>query len=165
MRNILVVCRTNSVMSPIVEMSINAQTAGGWRAFSAGSEPAGRINPYAFLALKEAGTPLNASRVPLDWGTFSGANAPRFDVVLTVSEDVAWEEMPVWNGVPRLVHWALPDPLAISCTPSERLGLINAWCDLARARVASFIDDEKRSIRVDPIANDNRGLAARMAGS
>lgn len=165
MKNILVVCRTNSVMSPIVEAVINAQSAGAWRAFSGGSEPAERINPYAFLALKEAGIPLRTSLSPTNWRVFCGANGPRFEIVLTVSEDVAWEEMPVWNGVPRLVHWAMPDPLAIPCSPSERLGLVNAWCDLARARVASFLLEEREALRIKAVANDNRGVAIRTAGA
>lgn len=164
MRNILVVCRTNSVMSPIVEAVINAEGSGAWRAYSAGSKPAERINPYAFVGLKGVGLGLDTSRMPTDWRAFSGADAPRFEIVLTVSEDVAWEEMPVWNGVPRLVHWAMPDPLAIPCSPSERLGLVNAWCDLARARVSTFMDEERVSLRVEPIANDNRGEAARLSG-
>ncbi len=165
MKNILVVCRTNSVMSPIVEAVINAQSAGAWCAFSSGSEPAERINPYTFLALKEAGIPLKTTQSTAHWGTFCGPNAHRFEIVLTVSEDVAWEEMPVWNGVPRLVHWAMPDPLAIPCSPSERLGLVNAWCDLARARVAAFLLEEAAALRFQPVANDNRGIARRMAGT
>lgn len=165
MKNILVICRTNSVMSPIVEAVLNAQSAGVWRAFSAGSEPAERINPYTFLALKSAGIPLKASQSTGNWRTFCGPDAPRFEIVLTVSEDVAWEEMPVWNGVPRLMHWAMPDPLVIACSPSERLGLVNAWCDLARARVAAFLLEERHAPGVEPIANDNGGVAQRVVGT
>lgn len=165
MKNILVVCRTNSVMSPIVEAVINSRSEGAWRAFSAGSQPAQRINPYAFLALKEAGIHLRTSRAPVNWRAFCGANAPRFEIVLTVSEDVAWEEMPVWNGVPRLVHWAMPDPLAIPCSPVERLDLVAAWCDLARARVVAFLSEEKAALSVEPVANDNRNASSRLAGT
>lgn len=165
MKNILVVCRTNSIMSPIVEAAVNARSNGAWRAFSAGSEPATRINPYTFAVLKEAGISFDAGATPKNWRLFSGANAPRFEVVLTVSEDVAWEDMPLWNGVPRLLHWAMPDPLAIPCTPSERFGLVSAWCDLARARVASFLAEEVDALRVDAVANDNRGAGVRAAGT
>lgn len=164
MKNILVVCRTNSFMSPVVETVINARSGGAWRAFSAGSEPAERINPYAFLALKEAGMALQASQSPVNWREYSGANAPRFEIVLTVSENVAWEDMPVWNGVPRLVHWAMPDPVAVPCSPSERLGLVIAWCDLACAKVEAFLLEERDALHVRPVANDNRGMADQVAG-
>jgi arsenate reductase len=164
-KNILVVCRTNSFMSPVVESLINARSTGSWRAFSAASEPAERINPYAFRALKETGIALKASRSPVGWHQFCGLNAPRFEIVLTVSEDVAWEEMPVWNGVPRLVHWAMPDPLAIPCSPLERIGLVRAWCDLACARVEAFLLEEREAVHVEPVANDNRGIANRAAGT
>lgn len=166
MKNILVVCRTNSMMSPLVEALINARSDGTWQAFSAGSEPAARVNPYTFAALKEAGLSVGMGFSPRDWRDFSGADAPRFEIVLTVSEDVAWEDMPVWNGVPRLVHWALPDPLALRCSAAERLGLVVAWRDLVRARVDTFLGEEGLALRLGQSANDNRdGAPVREVGT
>lgn len=165
MKNILVVCRTNAVMSPLVAALINARASGSWRALSAGSSPAARINPYTFAVLKEAGLSLKTEHLPTDWRTFAGAGAPRLEVVLTVSEDVAWEEMPMWNGVPRLVHWAMPDPLAVTSTASERLGLIRAWRDLAKARVDAFLTEEVIQSRARASANDNRGVSLRDVGT
>ena len=157
MRNILVVCRTNAVMSPVVAALLKARAKGSWRVWSAGSEPALRTNPYTFAVLKEAGIPLEPEHRPVDWHSFAGAGAPRLEVVLTVSEDVAWEAMPRWNGVPRLVHWAFPDPLAVTSTASERLGLIRAWRDLAEAKVNAFLLEENVQARARVSANDNRG--------
>jgi arsenate reductase len=165
MRNILVVCRTNSMMSPIVQAFLNARAGGSWHAFSAGSQPVGRANPYTSAILKDAGIALDPRFLPLDWHRFAGADAPRFEIVLTVSEDVAWEDMPAWNGVPRLMHWALPDPLAMSYSASERLSLIGAWRDLARARVDAFLAEEGQALRIGTSANDNRKGRMRALGA
>lgn len=165
MRNILVVCRTNSMMSPIVQALLNARAGGSWRVYSAGSQPVGRANPYTFAILKDAGIALDPRFLPLDWHRFAGASAPRFEIVLTLSEDVAWEDMPAWNGVPRLVHWALPDPLAMSCSAPERLSLIGAWRDLARARVDAFLAEEGQAMQIGTSANDNRTGWLRALGA
>ncbi len=124
MKNILVVCRTNSMMSPIVEALINSRSNGAWQASSAGSQPASRLNPYAFAVLKEAGISVEPHFLPKSWCSFAGAHVPRCEILLTVSEDVVWEDMLVWNGVPRLLHWVMPDPLAMRCSAAERLGLV-----------------------------------------
>jgi arsenate reductase len=165
MKNILIVCRTNSMMSPIVEALINSRSNGTWQAFSAGSQPASRFNPYTFAVLKEAGIIVDSGHSPTNWRDFSGAHAPRFEIVLTVSEDVAWEDMPLWNGVPRLLHWALPDPLAMHCSACERMGLVSAWRDLARARVDAFLTEEGHAPRPGRSANDNRGDFVRDFGT
>ena len=157
MKNILVVCRSNSVISPMVAALFNAHGGGKWRAYSAGSEPGTRINAYVFSVLKEAGIIFDSAAVPRNWSDFSGAEAPRFEVILTVSEDVAWENMPVWNGVPRLMHWAMPDPLKIATSAGERIALMRALRDLAEARVGQFLDEDAAMERALAGANDNRG--------
>lgn len=140
----------------MAETLINEQGGGEWRAFSAGSEPAISANAYTLTLIKEAGFAGRTALRPKIWRDFEGPNAPRLDTILTVSEDVAWEDMPVWNGVPRLVHWALPDPLAHACTAAERMAMFRALFDLVGAKVAAFLEEEARATRVRPQANDNR---------
>lgn len=157
MKDILVLCRSNSVMSPMVEALINANSEGVWRAFSAGSEPASSINRHTLRALKEAGITRGSLHAPKSWNLFSGPESPRFDVVLTVSEDVHWEDMPKWNGVPRLIHWVLPDPRNLTSLSSERATLYAALLDLARAKVELFLTEDAKAMRVGANANDNGG--------
>ncbi len=165
MKNILVVCRTNSMMSPIVEALINSRSNGAWQASSAGSQPASRLNPYAFAVLKEAGISVEPHFLPKSWCSFAGAHVPRFEILLTVSEDVVWEDMLVWNGVPRLLHWVMPDSLAMRCSAAERLGLVGAWHELARARVDAFVAEEVHAPRLGRSANDNRGSVVCKVGT
>ena len=164
MKNILVVCQSGSVLSPIVAALFNARSKHSWRAWSAASEPQSRVNPYTYAVLKEAGIAHETALSPVDWRAFSGASAPRLEVVLTVSEDVAWEMMPSWNGVPRLLHWALPDPMTARSSAVERFGLVRAWCDLAVARVEMFLAEEVTTRAAGP-DNDNRGIRLRGVGT
>ena len=175
MRNILVLCKLNSATSLMVEALINGRAQGRWRAVSAGSAPATVMNPFTASALKEhfqeqGGAKASVRAIlnelhPKSWRDFEGASAPRFEIVLTVSENVSWEEMPVWNGVPRLLHWALPDPLAVACTPSERAGVFAAVLGLARAKVDAFLAEEAQALRLSGGANDNRSSPLRRVGT
>lgn len=175
MRNILVLCKSNSATSLMVEALINRQAPGRWCAHSAGSQPATGMNPYTAAVLKEHFQAVNGGRTPdwpalgalqpKSWRDFEGPQAPRFEIVLTVSEDVSWEEMPVWNGVPRLLHWALPDPLAVACTPSERSGVFAAVLGLARVKVDAFLKEEAQAMRLSGEANDNRSSPVRRVGT
>lgn len=106
---------------------------------------------------------LPEDAVPKSWDLFRGADAPRFEVVLTVAENVGWEEMPVFNGIPRLLHWALPDPLAIACSPSERADIFKALTGLIEARVAHFLEEERVVDVPRRQANDNRRAGTRAA--
>ncbi|MCB1504610.1 MAG: hypothetical protein KDJ47_06495 [Hyphomicrobiaceae bacterium] len=163
--SILILCRTNSVTSTMIEALLNANEHAGWRAFSAGPEPALTVNTHTMSALKNSGISARFVTSPKCWHLFEGPDAPRFDVVLTVSEDVSWDGMPKWNGVPRLLHWPLPDPLALSCTPAERAGLFAALLDLAATRVEAFLEEEREAVRVGSIANDNSWLPSGRVGT
>lgn len=162
-RNLLVLCKTNAARSIMVETCVNA-AGQGWQAFSAGTHPASKLNTYTALALRERGLVLDPDRRPKSYAEFMRADAPRFDVVLTVCEDIAWEKLPAWAGAPRLLHWALPDPTAADCTPSERADMFRAVLDLVEKRVDDFLGEERR-VRHGEVANDNRSGTLRQFGT
>lgn len=165
MRNILVLCKSNAARSIMVETCINATAAEGWRAFSAGSHPEAQINTYTVMALRERGFAIEHDRQPQSWDVFCGERAPRFDVVLTVCEDVSWEKLPAWPGAPRLLHWALPDPTLGTCTPSERADMFRVVLDLVEMKVREFLAEERCAISLEGMANDNRNLVSRRWGT
>jgi arsenate reductase len=110
--NVLILCTHNSARSVLSEAMLNhhARRLGAdVRAHSAGSAPSGRINPLALAVLADAGISTAGVRSK-SWDEFSGADAPRMRIVITVCESAASETCPIWPGSPVKVHWGYPDP-------------------------------------------------------
>ena len=112
MTNVLILCTHNSARSVLAEGMVNhwaEKLDKAVRAFSAGSAPSGRINPFALDALKNAGVDTTGYRSK-SWDEFSGPDAPQMRIVITVCDSAAAETCPYWPGSPVQVHWGYPDP-------------------------------------------------------
>jgi arsenate reductase len=114
--NVLILCTHNSARSVLAEGVLNSLAARRGqpvRAYSAGSEPSGRINPFALQALQKAGVDTTAFRSK-SWDEFSRDGAPPISVVITVCDSAAAETCPVFfgsrGGAPLKTHWGYPDP-------------------------------------------------------
>ena len=111
----LILCTHNSARSVLSEGMLNhwAQKLGkDVRAFSAGSAPSGRLNPFALEALTHAGIDVSGYRSK-SWDEFTTPEAPPLSIVITVCDSAAAETCPVFfggNGQPVKVHWGYPDP-------------------------------------------------------
>jgi arsenate reductase len=110
--NVLILCTHNSARSVLAEGMLNhlAQKAGkDVRAYSAGSAPSGRLNPFALEALAGAGVDVSPYRSK-SWNEFAGDAGPVMRIVITVCDSAAQETCPYWPGSPVKVHWGYPDP-------------------------------------------------------
>ncbi|WP_321945786.1 arsenate reductase ArsC [Paraburkholderia sp. J10-1] len=110
--NVLILCTHNSARSVLSEGMLNhwARKLGkDVRAFSAGSAPSGRINPFALEALMRAGIDTRGYRSK-SWDEFAQDGAPPMRIVITVCDSAAAEACPFWPGSPVKVHWGYADP-------------------------------------------------------
>lgn len=113
--HVLILCTHNSARSVLGEGMLNhwaKQLGKDVRAFSAGSAPSGRVNPFALEALQAADVDTAGCRSK-SWDEFTSTDAPPLSIVITVCDSAAAEQCPVFFGgtrQPVKVHWGYPDP-------------------------------------------------------
>lgn len=135
--NVLVLCTGNSARSILGEVLFNVLGKGKFKAWSAGSKPAGKVNPGALEWLQAQGHSIEGLRSK-SWDEFAVPGAPEFDFIFTVCDNAAGEVCPVWLGHPATAHWGIPDPAHIEGDEARRAAFKRAAEQLAR-RIQLFM--------------------------
>ena len=135
--NVLILCTGNSARSILGEVLFNVLGKGKFKACSAGSKPAGRVNPGALEWLQAQRYSLEGLRSK-SWGEFAIPGAPEFDFIFTVCDNAAGEVCPIWPGKPATAHWGIPDPAHIEGDEARRAAFNKAAEQLAR-RIRMFM--------------------------
>ena len=136
--NVLFLCTGNSARSIMAEAILNSLGKDEFKAFSAGSHPTGKVNPFALELLEKNRLRTSGFRSK-DWSEFIRPGAPFMHFVFTVCDQAAAEACPVWPGQPMTAHWGVHDPAAIEGTEDEkRKAFLKAYTELYR-RISLFI--------------------------
>jgi arsenate reductase len=152
--NVLFLCTGNSARSILAEATLNALGAPRFRAYSAGSHPTGRVNPFALELLTRNRLPVDDLRSK-SWDVFAASGAPPLDFVFTVCDSAAGETCPYWPGQPVSAHWGVEDPAAVQGSDDDkRKAFFEAHSRLQR-RIQLFL-----SLPLDKL--DRQALDARL---
>ena len=136
--NVLFLCTGNSARSVLAECILNRLGAGKFRAFSAGSHTAGKINPLALNLLRKTNYDVSGLRSK-SWDEFAAPGAPKLDFVFTVCDDAAAETCPIWPGQPMSAHWGLPDPVKAQGSEAERTLAFADTMRMLTQRIGIFV--------------------------
>jgi protein-tyrosine-phosphatase len=143
--NVLFLCTGNSARSVMAEAILNREGRGKFRAFSAGSQPKGRIHPYTLDLLRKMNFEVSGLRSK-SWAEFAGPDKAKLDFVFTVCDNAAAETCPVWPGQPMTAHWGVPDPAAATGNDAEiRLAFADAF-RMLNNRISIFVSLPIRSL-------------------
>jgi arsenate reductase len=135
--NVLFLCTGNSARSIIAEVILNKIGQGKFRAYSAGSQPKGEVNPNTIVLLRGLDYDTSVFRSK-SWSEFAAPGSPPLDFVFTVCDNAAGEACPFWPGQPMTAHWGIPDPAAAEGSAAEiALAFKDAYRMMER-RIAVF---------------------------
>ncbi|PKO94606.1 MAG: protein-tyrosine-phosphatase [Betaproteobacteria bacterium HGW-Betaproteobacteria-10] len=135
--NVLVLCTGNSARSILGEALFNHLGNGRIRAFSAGSQPSGQVNPLAMETLAQHGLALPQARSK-SWDEFAALGAVKLDYIFTVCAGAAGEACPIWPGQPTTAHWGIADPAHVEPLAARRAAFEMTYQAL-RQRVEAFV--------------------------
>lgn len=169
--NVLFLCSGNSARSIMAEAILNGLAKGQFKAYSAGTEPKGEVNPHAINILRACGHDVSGLRSK-NWQEFAQtADAPELDLVITVCDEAAGESCPIWPGEPMTVHWGIADPAKatgsdaeIAAAFDEAYGQLKRRIDLLLALPIAKLDRLVLSAKLKDIGRSEGATEMAKAG-
>ncbi|MBL09494.1 MAG: protein-tyrosine-phosphatase [Acidiferrobacteraceae bacterium] len=137
--NTLFLCTGNSARSILAEAILTRVGSKQFSAYSAGSDPADMVNPFAITLLKTKDYPTGNLRSK-SWDEFSMPNELKLDLVITVCDNAAGEICPVWYGEPTRVHWSIPDPATVLGNDDKKMATFEKVFDLLQTRISALVN-------------------------
>src|SRR5471030_1889534 len=135
--NVLFLCTGNTARSILAESILRKDGSRHFRAFSAGSQPKGTVNPFAIKVLNSLDYPTDDLRSK-SWQEFVSPGAPVMDFVFTVCDNAAGESCPVWPGQPMTAHWGIEDPASVEGTDIQKEAAFVTAFRYMKTRISLF---------------------------
>jgi len=144
MKSILFVCTGNSARSIIAESIINNDYSDAFKAYSAGSNPSGKINEDIKEYLE------NVKKYSLK--DYSSKNFQKFidekikiDHVITVCNNANNEVCPIWPNKNQIDHWDIEDPVSklMDKSKDQKLEIITKTFNNINQHINDWINFEK----------------------
>ncbi|MBC8023623.1 MAG: arsenate reductase ArsC [Burkholderiales bacterium] len=156
--NVLFLCTGNSARSILAEVLMNRAGKDRFRAYSAGSFPAGKVNPFAVEFLRSVDLPTEGLRSK-SWDEFAQPGAPAMDFILTVCDNAAGEVCPIWPGKPVTAHWGVADPAAVQGSDEEKRAAFREAATLLRRRIELLANLPPEKLDAIAIGHELRQIA------
>jgi arsenate reductase len=137
MYNVLFVCTGNAARSILAEALLNRWGHGQFRAFSAGSRPAGYVHPMTLELLQKRKYPTAGLRSK-SWHEFASPETPNLHFVFMLCDRAAAEPCPRWPGQPVTAHWYIEDPAAVHTSELRQRAFLESFQTL-EARIKRFV--------------------------
>ena len=144
MKNILFVCTGNSARSIIAESIINNEYSNNFKAYSAGSNPTGKINEDVKRFLEKNKNYDLFEYRSKNFEDFLSNNI-KIDYVVTVCNNANNEVCPIWPDKNQIIHWDIEDPVSklLNSNENEKNILINNTFNQINKNIIDWIANEK----------------------
>jgi arsenate reductase (thioredoxin) len=140
MKKVLFLCTGNSARSQMAEGLVNHSLGAEWRAYSAGTDPAGYVHPLAVEVMAELGIDISGQQSK-STDEFRDID---LDLVVTVCDDAA-ENCPVWLGQGHRVHVSFQDPAKATGSEEERLAVFRRIRDAIRNQALGVLENQEQT--------------------
>lgn len=143
--NILILCTGNSCRSILAEATFNHLAPAGWRAISAGSQPAGYVHPRSLALLQREGINIDGL-VSKSWDNLPFTP----DIVITVCASAAGETCPAYLGPVLRSHWGVEDPAKATGSDTEIDAAFAKAYRILRHRIETLLALPLAQLQQDP---------------
>lgn len=161
MKTVAFLCTGNSARSVLAEAILARAGSPDIRAVSAGSRPAGQVNPFAVELLASLYYQTDTFRSK-SWEELAAPGAGPMDLVITVCDSAANESCPVWPGQPLTVHWGMPDPAAEQGPDTARRAAFEQTYTVLSHRIGRLVDLIRGSDDLRPLHEQIAALGQSM---
>ena len=158
--NVLFLCTGNSARSIIAEGILRKLGGETFFSYSAGSQPAGKPNPYALAVLRNHGIDVSFARSKR-WDEFADSDAPKMDLIITVCDNAAGETCPVWPGHPSMAHWGVPDPATVQGSHQDTLAAFERTYVEMEVRIKMLLEAKPTAKTIGDLARSISPVAIR----